>query len=780
MPNESALDKLSISPSKVFQKVRTISVNQKDVIGSIVEFAKTPSKLMNKIASTVKKKLQKFCQNDNGSTSINSIEEPTGTISEDQKNNNVVSSYPLLEKHNLPTNLNSPLNKMKIQNVLREIVHLHKESNRDITFVWANGRRAYMSVIERVKNRTNFRKMNRDWIMGIVTSMNPSKPEEAASCLSSWLLKTFQSQFIEVATKFGGLFMFKKLNQVQLAAALDEANITHNACNILMRHINHHLGVRLIEPLKKVVDLGHFPFEVKFGSAKIEKERGKKEENVEYFTIDICEAFASDLERLLNQEDQTGIRTKFGYERNGMITVDVIAGSDHGQGASRFVAKMNYLPSSERRKKGRIDFGSRQITFSKIVCKKDTYEIMNLTATDVRNAFKRVKESMFLAERDDEGVVRVKVVEKREHTDSDESWVVIPDFTLFICGDLAWYALAMGRNGCSGSRCPYCILKISEFQMEDKDCLPLTLEKLNQCSIAYHDPDDKSDTLGVRYRPMVQEENMNYILPCLHVKIGLTNKILQSFLDFIDRYIEALPEVEIKRRKELKELQPQLEEMMNELNQIKEDKKKFTDKRKAANVLVKEKRVLLSKAKQNNREPGLSTQEKSILEDKIKVLKEEILAHQSEFEEFKELASYAVKEFEEKEGKRKDIKEKFDKLKKSCSNMKKSRKGDKDGLEALIEEIMREEANIKPEAYHGGALNGMSCQRLMGKAKEIMNRVSNLCQQKFTQRNEDDGYEMITQERLTAKLNLYTTMFGILDVIFSLLYQPAPTEEEIV
>ena len=90
------------------------------------------------------------------------------------------------------------------------------------------------------------------------------------------------------------------------------------------------------------------------------------------------------VQRMLNNRNESDPRTSFGYERNGKVTVDVIVGCDHGQGATRWVARLNLLSSSERRKVGRIDFGSEQITFSKTVCCKDNVETMKLTSDKIR------------------------------------------------------------------------------------------------------------------------------------------------------------------------------------------------------------------------------------------------------------------------------------------------------------------------------------------------------------------------------------------------------------
>ena len=696
-------------------------------------------------------------------------------------NNTTDTSYPLLKSLKIPTtcSFDSPLDAIKISNVLREVTMLHKDNDREMTFHWANGRQAYMTIIERIKNRQYLTKKNRDWFMDILSHMNPTDVGEAAACLCSWLLNKFQDQYEDVGKK-AGLVRLKKLNGVQLTAALDEANMTHNAGNIFLRHIHHHTGFRLAEPLKKMVELGDYPYAIKFGKAKIEKEKGKKEEKVKYWTMCLCEALKENLQRLLNnsEEDITKL-TKFGYERNGEKTVDVIAGHDHGDDAYRGVARINLLSSAERRKSGRIDTGSCQITFAKTECKKDTYEITNLTAAEIRDAFKKIKESMFLAVKDDEGVVSIKIVKKRHHFDTDRCWVLIPGFTLFICGDLAYYAIAMGRDGSAGCRCPYCHLSLREFGDKDKEGIPLTLDKLNKAAIAYHDPDDDTDTLGVKHPPQLQEENFRYISPVLHCEIGTVDKVLMNMLYFIDLYVQHLPNVEIGRRKKLKELEEKLDELKKKVDEVATAKKEFTKKRVAAKKIIKRKETLVRAVKKKLRKTNLSPEIRLKHTDTIRDLEKEISQQQVIFKENKDLAAYAVIEYNEREELRLATSKEVTKLRKMCNQMKKDRKGDKDGMEALIEDILRQIAQIRPEAYHGGTLNGMSCQKLLANAGQIMKRISDLCSEMWVKRN-IEGYAMIPQEELTKRMDLYKELFGVLDVVFSLLRQPAPTEDEIL
>ena len=53
-----------------------------------------------------------------------------------------------------------------------------------------------------------------------------------------------------------------------------------------------------------------------------------------------------------------------------------------------------------------------------------------------------------------------------------------------------------------------------------------------------------------------------------------------------------------------------------------------------------------------------------------------------------------------------------------------ARVGDKDGLDTIINEIMRRRAMIVPQAFHGGQLNGVHCRRLLNEVEDIMKDIS--------------------------------------------------------
>ena len=68
----------------------------------------------------------------------------------------------------------------------------------------------------------------------------------------------------------------------------------------------------------------------------------------------------------------------------------------------------------------------------------------------------------------------------------------------------------------------------------------LTLSSLQQYSNLYASTSKKSDTKGVIMPPQLNVEPKRYIVPLLHLLIGLVNKAWSSMLLFFDKFVEKV------------------------------------------------------------------------------------------------------------------------------------------------------------------------------------------------------------------------------------------------
>ena len=122
-----------------------------------------------------------------------------------------------------------------------------------------------------------------------------------------------------------------------------------------------------------------------------ESEFKKRPEVVKYWVNDFCDLLAYDIQTLMNQGEYEGIKLNelhtFGYPN-----VDIVIGSDHGAGKSRFIMKANLLSSQLRRENKAVKYGSRTIHFGNIDCKKDTSAIHKQLTPYINASLKKLKE----------------------------------------------------------------------------------------------------------------------------------------------------------------------------------------------------------------------------------------------------------------------------------------------------------------------------------------------------------------------------------------------------
>ena len=109
--------------------------------------------------------------------------------------------------------------------------------------------------------------------------------------------------------------------------------------------------------------------------------------------------------------------------------------------------------------------------------------------------------------------------------------IIIPRFKVVISGDLSFYTTATGRDGHSHARCPYCDLSANKWSENTCIPTPMTLERLNELT-SIHASNPKFNSTGVIIHPQLNMEPSMYIIPILHLLIGLFNKVWSSLTYF--------------------------------------------------------------------------------------------------------------------------------------------------------------------------------------------------------------------------------------------------------
>ena len=686
--------------------------------------------------------------------------------------------YPSFAKYNIPTNLNSPKETIEINGIMRDNAELHKDEGKELTFNYKNGKLGFYLVVPQSTTLASFNKRAKEWVNRMLDRVNPNNRSAAANYLCNWLSSNFPEEFENVGKKLK-FVKIEKTTAEEAVAVWSEANVPFEKAKIILRHFRTKYGASFQVPFNEIRDLGILTVQRTYGEHSHIAEPGEKPEKIMFWHMNFCDMIAADMERLLKAY---GLKI-YGYTRNGRnMAVDIVVGSDHGQGSSRFVVKINLLHSEARKESGKIQTGSRQFTFAKIRCRKEREEFLNLISPHLRSMCREIKHCKLVA---------YQVNDSDENGDNEEqsykcmfvpidenhhTWTtIIERFNLFICGDLAFYAVAMGRDGCSGSRCPWCDLTHSQFCDPNSDPMmegePLTYEKLLTFEQRRLDPDNELDTGGLKCQPMLEEDNCQYINPILHYSLGLTNKLHNAVIDFLDDKVEIiLPEEQLKRQrlendsKNHQELDIQIKQMEAAKKSLGVSKKVFTDQ-------VNANRKVLSDFKDEIGKYSVSVEQKKQFKAQMKQLREvnKQLSTQASvlFQYMKEHTA----NINALTPRRKELRESINAFKKELKELRKPRKKHNNGIEHKVDMILTQ-FKIAPAAYHGGDFIGNDCQRYMNNGVEIFNQLRAACEErrKISQR--------CTEQQLTDKLNLYLRVVRAMDVTFKELRKPAPTTQE--
>ena len=269
--------------------------------------------------------------------------------------------------------------------------------------------------------------------------------------------------------------------------------------------------------------------------------------------------------------------------------------------------------------------------------------------------------------------------------------------------------------------------------------------------------------MGVKQSPLWKIDPLRCITPLLHLEIGLFGKSWKNFLRFLDDKVELIPKKDQEIRKKLSELVHDESKISDEHTTITSDKLRskvdqntLRDELKllvcsiASSALVEEKEELKVKRKE--------------LSDKLKISREKICAYNAQLKDIDKKRVLKNKE--------------INNHKKVDKNLRQKRVGLANGLDTLIDDVLKKEGNIYREAYHGGELNGVCVRQFLENSVIIMEEIKVLA---INRRNMDDRFydNRCSIEELRKTLDTYCNLFRVMDLTFSLLRIAAPTKKDI-
>jgi hypothetical protein len=133
----------------------------------------------------------------------------------------------------------------------------------------------------------------------------------------------------------------------------------------------------------------------------------------------------------------------------------------------------------------------------------------------------------------------------------------------FVPGNLAYQAMALGREGISPHHCPHCKMGRSEFKNIDAIGLPWTMKEYTK--VGWQSRESGNSQLGVKKEPWWQFIPLeNYVVPLLHMLIGIGNQMLARFCNIVNEYVERLSPKEVNTQCKIQILQQIIKEKTTE------------------------------------------------------------------------------------------------------------------------------------------------------------------------------------------------------------------------
>jgi hypothetical protein len=433
---------------------------------------------------------------------------------------------------------------------------------------------------------------------------------------------------------------------------------------------------------------------------------------------------------------------------DNLKSIDVVLGGDHGQGKFRSVIKIILRDDTGK------SVDTLVMKVGHIDCTKDTYDVLKSSvAGPLNESIKELIDSEALQViRDENGSVVFRM--KKDDRDDPAGLTILSSLPIrvFVTGDLAYFAAILGKVNMAGGWCTWCGLSPREWSPPDHDKGELwTLEGMAEvrASISLGVMADTSANrqgcVDVPLRTYVPI--FSYIIPILHTEIGIGNRLLKSFLDWVDLRIENVPDVEIEARYDVYESQVSVRLQ----DEIWEDWVNLNGGRLAD---LREERAMINYTKllrdddqklvhsaAERKEMEVASKERTAQVKPLEKEKKDIVA---QLETYKKVFAQRTKDLSKLRQKRHRVNSPI-----------------KNGLEKHLAIL-----GIDRAAYHGGDLNGKNVQQMFQESDEIFSKFKEILLAV------DEGEGRCSNDEISDMIRRYSELCTLFDYLFSMARTP--------
>ena len=356
------------------------------------------------------------------------------------------------------------------------------------------------------------------------------------------------------------------MSETRLGALIHDSGMTSKQEAVVMKHLHSHFGNKAFAPRSKVRMLCDGHTEVYADSIEHAYVKGEKKVKIEFSYKDIVKELEKQIESEL-------VRNDISLSKYKLKRADFIHGADHGQGALQAGTKtvlvfeprdkpVTCIPTPKSKPTPSEFAISFEVGIAEVICKKDTSEVIRKTICDhLTKHFKTIASNPLTIGFDRETQSIKCCFGKNQSLEQTEQ---VPTYQ-YVTGDLAFYAMVLGRESHSGSKCFLCRLSAREFKTSMKAGELWTYDLMNE--FVSNMKNDKPIE-GCKERPWWQMIPIsNYLVPLLHTLIGIGNDILDNFRDIVNEDIECLDKKEIAARRAMSATELRVDKLVNDRNE---------------------------------------------------------------------------------------------------------------------------------------------------------------------------------------------------------------------
>ena len=588
------------------------------------------------------------------------------------------TKYPVMKRYGIP------LGEARVhQGLLKELYQLNKKSlrTRSMFVDLGDNKKSSFVLIPQSHgyNRLRVNETKHKWF-GTLMSALGGEGNEASSARDLFIHVSRQEQFREKiieGVKQSGIRTFPHFDPISTFAMQSAANLNESQLAMLRRCCKAECGDYLFSSpfqIQRVLDLEHvLPL---MGTLTIGTEK------IPWMYKSVIEIVCLYMKTLLCESKGTLIARR----------VDVSVCVDHGKGHSRatmLVVARFWNDGVWTKRQQSFSVGSAR-------CKKDSAEIVSGTfgerLNDDLNYLKAAGLVSFFKKNGggnlfEDGYVMVG----GQNVPDDAVWIGEAVIELFMSGDLLWFHTALGKEGYQSWWCPYCSAFKNDWQEKNHEAASAwTLDSLKEQArrIAAGELRKKNarEVLGVKDSPIFDAMEVDhYVVPVLHLTIGLTNDVLDHLVCECQAAAERFTTAYYILEGELARVTQDLGQASVELGTFMADKKEY----------IKDCRRRLRTKHQMTREQAATLDE----------------------------------EWDQFNGERRALQENLDNLKiaKERAEAKFQDEGNKaenskqfgQPVRAFVDNVLRKRS-IDRAVQHGGKLEGNQCRKLLRYSKEIL------------------------------------------------------------